>query len=351
MSREGTTSMTDSDARISEPLGYLVVVEPDGGKRSVPIFDQIFVGRECAGIREDRRIVLDDPEVSRTHVEIRLDGAADQAYLIDTSTNGTLLNGVRLERAVPMRIKPGDEFRLGDYGLTFLSGRFDTTGTGDAVPTPTRISTSAMVMVVGDVTNFAQISESTDYTVIARSLNLLWRDLGNILREHRGRLNHYAGDALYAVWELRTLPAANELAIDFALAANQRVMDLGPNLPMRTADGDPIQMGWGVVQGMAALASMTRSVESVIGDSTNLAFRLASMAGREDRAAVMVSKGVYNATWTKFVWGESAEVTIKGRTGFETVYPVTARAKTVAKAGQTVPIERPTWLPRRAEEA
>ena len=91
-----------------EPLAYLVV-DHGGPERSVPIFDQLFVGRECVGISELRRLVINDPEISRTHLEIRLDAAGDQAFVIDTSSNGTSLNGVRLERAVPLQIRPGDE--------------------------------------------------------------------------------------------------------------------------------------------------------------------------------------------------------------------------------------------------
>ncbi len=84
------------DGQPDEPLAYLVVAEDGGPERSVPIFDQLFVGRECAGISEPRRLVIPDPEISRTHLEIRLDVAGDQAFVIDTSTNGTLRNGVRL---------------------------------------------------------------------------------------------------------------------------------------------------------------------------------------------------------------------------------------------------------------
>src|SRR5215813_6596234 len=83
-----------------EPLGYLVIANT-AGQRHVPIFDQLFVGRECAGISERRRLVIADPEISRNHLEIRLDAIGDEAFVIDTSSNGTLLNGVRLERAVP----------------------------------------------------------------------------------------------------------------------------------------------------------------------------------------------------------------------------------------------------------
>jgi len=308
-----------------EPLGYLVV--GDGELASnVPIFGQLFVGRECVGVSEARRLVIGDPEISRNHLEIRLDPVTDQAFVIDTSTNGTSVNGMRLARGLPRRIMPNDKIQLGNVALTFRSTRFDGAGAPDALYTRARISTATMVMVVGDITNYSTIAQFTDSTVIAQSLNLLWHELGSILTAHQGTLNHYAGDALYAVWELELLPKANELAIDFALAANQRVEELGPELPLRGPDGSPIHMGWGVVRGTAALAAMTRSVEAVIGDSTNVAFRLAGLAGRHGRAAVMVTAAVHAAVAADFSWGDAEHVEIKGRDGLETVFPVIARA-------------------------
>ena len=134
------------------------------------------------------------------------------------------------------------------------------------------------------------LSEVTDNRVMAGSLNYLWHELNRVLRAHRGTLNHYAGDALYAVWEVRTIPEANELAIDFALAANRRVEELAPTLALRAPDGSPIRMGWGVVQGRAAIAAMTRTVNAVIGDATNVAFRLAGIAGRAGRPLAGASR-------------------------------------------------------------
>jgi adenylate cyclase len=312
------------DGQSDKPPAYLVVND-GSSERRVPIFDQLFVGRECAGISEPRRLVIDDPEISRTHLEIRLDVAGDQAFVIDTSSNGTLLNGMRLERAVLLRIRPGDEIRIGDVALTFRSQRFTTVQGIDPRRTQARIGRAAMVMVVGDVVNYSTISQVTDEQVMARSLHTLWNQLGGVLHAHRGTLNHYAGDALFAVWEVARLPDATERAIDFALAANRLVESLGPELPLRGPDGLPIHMGWGVVQGMAALAAMTRSVDAVIGDATNVAFRLSGLAGRQGRAAVLVTSGVHSAVAAQFTWGASESVEIKGRHGMETVFPVIAR--------------------------
>lgn len=308
-----------------EPLGYLVVMGEGCSERGVPIFDQLFVGRECAGISESRRLVIPDPEISRTHLEIRLDTAADQAFVIDTSSNGTMLNGVRLERAVSLLIRPGDEIRIGDVVLTFRSQRFSAVPKRVVKSTLARIGKSAMVMVVGDIVNYSTISEVTDEGVIARSLHTLWRHLGVVLRDHCGTLSHYAGDALFAVWELKTFPDAAERAIEFALAANRCVEELAPQLAPRGPDGLPIRMGWAVVQGMAAQAAMTRSADAVIGDATNIAFRLAALAGRQGRAPVLVASGVKIALAGQFTWGPSESVEIKGRSGTATVYPVISR--------------------------
>jgi class 3 adenylate cyclase len=302
-----------------------LVVQVNGVEKSVPIFDQLFVGRQCSGIDEQRRLVIPDPNISRNHLEIRLDVATDRAYLIDTSTNGTLLNGMPLERAVQVILKPGDRITMGDIELIFRSDRFNSALMTGTNPTLTRIVEETMVMVVGDITNYSTISEVTESQVIARSLNYLWHEIRQVLRAHRGTLNHYAGDALYAVWEVRTIPEANELAIDFALAANRRVEELAPTLPLRSPDGSPIRMGWGVVQGRAAIAAMTRTVNAVIGDATNVAFRLAGIAGRAGRPDVMVSAGVHAAVEGQYVWGRSEQVEIKGRRGMETIYPVVAR--------------------------
>jgi adenylate cyclase len=320
-----------------EPPAYLVVND-GSSERRVPIFDQLFVGRECAGISEPRRLVLPGPEVSRTHLEIRLDAAGDQAFVIDTSSNGTSLNGVRLERAVLVPIKPGDEIQIGDVALTFRSQRFTTVKGIDPKSTQARIGRAAMVMVVGDIVNYSTISQVTDEQVMAQSLHTLWNQLGGVLQAHRGRLNYYAGDALLAVWEVARFPDAGERAIDFALAANRLVDSLGPDLPLRGPDGLPIHMGWGVVQGMAALAAMTRSVDTVIGDATNVAFRLSGLAGRQGRAAVLVTSGVHSAVAPQFTWGASESVEIKGRHGMETVFPVIARtpSSTAALEGTDV---------------
>ena len=87
---------------------FVVVSPGTAAERRVPVPGRIFIGRQCAGIEPDARILIDDFSISRTHLEIRLDADRNMAFVIDTSTNGTYLNGSRLGRALPTQIKSGE---------------------------------------------------------------------------------------------------------------------------------------------------------------------------------------------------------------------------------------------------
>ena len=291
----------------------------------MPIADRMFVGRQCPGIEPERRVLIEDDAVSRTHLEIRLDLDRNQAYVIDTSTNGSYLNGSRLGRALAEVIRPGDRITVGDTVLEFRSDRFSGAVADDPGSTRSAITSSAMMMVVGDITNYSTISQVTDGDVIATSMRALWAELTSVLTQRRGTLSNYAGDALFAVWELKHIPAANELAIDFALAAHERVGEVAHQLPLRGPDGAPVRMGWGVVRGPGTLIGLPHSAVSVLGDATNLAFRLSGIAGREGRAPVIVTEVAREAVADRFRWGAPLRVPTKGRTGEETVFPVLGR--------------------------
>jgi len=81
-----------------------------GGKRTVLSGNRLLIGRsrEC-------ELVLDDPNVSRRHAELR---RQEGAWIVADlgSTNGVKVNGRRVEHAV---LSPGDEITLGLSRLSF----------------------------------------------------------------------------------------------------------------------------------------------------------------------------------------------------------------------------------------
>jgi pSer/pThr/pTyr-binding forkhead associated (FHA) protein len=95
---------------------WVVVARGTSGERIVPLQRRLVVGRECVGVAPGERLVVDDPAVSRNHLELRVDRAG-AATLVDTSTNGTRVNGARVARAQPVAIGDGDVIELGGVRL------------------------------------------------------------------------------------------------------------------------------------------------------------------------------------------------------------------------------------------
>ena len=343
---------TGSDQPVSGVASVLpatLVLAPDrAGERSTPVHDWLVVGRECAGVDERHRMLIDDPAVSRTHLELRLDLELDQAWLTDHSTNGTRLNGHRIERSVPVRIKPGDRVRLGGAELQFRSRRF-AAGPGAAVPGAVRelstirqISVTDMVMVVGDIIGYSTIAETTGDRALLENIDRLYAALRQILARHHGTLSNYVGDAFFATWEAadpdnatvdmatfdraardraaRDNAAAGgdagdpaRSAVAFAVEAAETVPRIAASLDLRDPGGGPLRMGWGVALGPAAVSQLTGMLVTVLGDATNVAFRLSGLAGRDGRPDVLVTDAVYGATSAAFAFTSPSAIQVKGR--------------------------------------
>jgi len=314
-------------------LACVVLGPGTSSERVVPITDRLFVGRECPGIDEDHRLILRDDTVSRHHLEIRLDLEQDQAFVVDTSTNGTRVNGIRMERAMPVQLFPGDRLQVGGTELEFRSEQFRAEGK-DIRGTVKNVSLQPTAMVVGDIITYSTISQYTAEETLLKSLDVLYGNLRSLLTQHRGTLNNYVGDAFFAVWEVDNDPEAPNHALRFALAAAERVNQIAPELELRDPSGLPIRMGWACVIGRAAVSWMTAMLVAVLGDATNLAFRISGLSGRDGRGEILATKSIVEAAAEgAFVFGEPEDVSVKGRTGTETVYPLLGLSDAVVQSG------------------
>jgi hypothetical protein len=113
----GRTMIYSTAGRVAEPLEERARTRQQtalvllGGKRLV-------IGPAGATLGRSRQsdVMIDDPNVSRTHAEIRPRGGSWVVSDLN-STNGTRLNGHRLQG--PEVLKPGDEIELGTSLVTF----------------------------------------------------------------------------------------------------------------------------------------------------------------------------------------------------------------------------------------
>ena len=297
----------------------ILVLAPDrDDEHSTPVYDWLAVGRECTGVDERHRLLIPDPAISRTHLEVRLDLDLDQAWLTDHSTNGTRLNGHRIERSIPVRIKPGDRVRLGGAELQFRSRRFAPTvqaglNAPREVKTIREVTVADMALVVGDVLSFSTIAEHTDDRLLLENIDRLYAELRQILVKHNGTLSNYVGDAFFATWEAAASPDAVRSAVAFAVEAAEMVPGVAAGLDVRDPGGGPLRMGWGVACGTAAVSLMTGMLVTVLGDATNVAFRLSGIAGRDGRPEVLVTDAVCRSVEAGFAFTPLAAIQVKGR--------------------------------------
>jgi Protein of unknown function (DUF3662)/FHA domain len=113
----GRTMVYSTAGRVAEPLEERARARSHtalllmGGKRLVVGSSGVTLGRS-----RQSDVMVDDPNVSREHAEVRPRGGS--WVLTDLhSTNGSRLNGRRVDH--PEVLKPGDEIELGTTVLTF----------------------------------------------------------------------------------------------------------------------------------------------------------------------------------------------------------------------------------------
>jgi class 3 adenylate cyclase len=288
----------------------------------VPVRDMLVVGRRTS-VGGSRQLVIEEPTVSRRHLEIRLDADDDSAYVFDTSTNGTKLNGHRIERARDIPLHPGDRITVGSVELEFRADRFVGIGNAETLQTIKEVTLCRLAMVAGDILGYSTISQYTEEGVLIRGVDELYARLCEVLSRHHGTLNNYVGDAFFAVWDADDdAESTTAEAMNFALEACELVRELAPTLELRTPDDEPIRMGWGVELGPAAVSAMTGMHVVILGDATNVTFRLSALAGRDGRAPILATSRVEAAVGGRFDFVSPEEVQVKGRIGVERVFGV-----------------------------
>jgi class 3 adenylate cyclase len=276
----------------------------------------MLIGRECRGADPQRRLILDDPAISREHVELRLEERRG-ATLIDLSTNGTRLNGRRVERGEAIPVADGDLIELGTVQLLFRDLGPDTSSEPLAdernltmIVTPE----AHLAIVVGDIVGSTEATERHGAAPVAAAAEVLFGALHDLLVTHRGTVSNYVGDAIFAAWELDHDPDAVAEAIRFALAADALVVARAESLEVRDADGGPLRWGWAITHGEAVMSRPSAGQAAALGDPVNLAFRLAGLAARDGRPAILASAETAELAPDVAVYGEPVELPIKGRT-------------------------------------
>jgi len=302
---------------------FLSWVDNQGQLGNLTVVDRVFIGRVCQAVPAAKRIIVNEPNVSRDHATISRH--AHQLVIKDTSRNGTRINGVRVSPGSEYSLKENDCIEIGSIRVTVKfpvseSGQLDE----DEEQTTRIISINETVThLVADVRGFSRLAQRSESKEVFDLVSDLFQLLTEAVHQHHGTVKDYAGDAIYAFWEHDDLFSSKK-ALNACLAVKTQYSTLNEYLAQRP-EGDSlsnIALGWGVSTGASTLShyGVRQDNLALVGDSTNLAFRLAAMANNTLSQPVVICATTASLVGEHLGLTDLGAVETKGRAGKEQVF-------------------------------
>jgi class 3 adenylate cyclase len=291
------------------------------------VVDRVFIGRTCKGIVDTKRIIVDHPNVSRDHAEISLSGSVLQ--LTDRSKNGTWVHNVRVAPGSTKVLNHGDVVQVGDALIYVAYPKITSLEEDDDWSVPvTRISREHLIVthLVADVRGFTRVSQTVESEQVYEFIKEIFDTFSIIVHDNKGTIKDYAGDAVYAFWEhgedayQEQAVMACRTAIKQAQTSNQLRAKLGATNPA----AESLKLGWGITTGKVTMShyGSRASDMALVGDSTNLAFRLSGMANKDLAGEIIICSTTAELVGDILPLDDLGLASVRGRTSQERVWAV-----------------------------
>lgn len=171
-----------------------------------------------------------------------------------------------------------------------------------------------LTVLFSDVRGFTTFSERLTPHELAALMNRYFSVMTEIVREHRGTLDKYVGDALMAFWGAPIDDPDHALhAVQAALAMQAALVDLNREFAAR--GWPPIRITIGINTGpmvVGDMGSRHRRAYTVLGDAVNVAARLQELSGKLD-CPVVVGEATAASLPPGWRCRELDRVTLRGR--------------------------------------
>jgi class 3 adenylate cyclase len=307
------------------PTPYLEWIDKKDRTRRLEIVDKVFIGRSCKGVDPQKRILVRDAQVSRDHAVISR--RAKFLQITDSSKNGTWVNGVRLAAGSSSDVSDGDIIGIGEstFSVHYPESVTDTRDkallTAGTIVTPSEVVVTNMV---ADVREFTTFSQAHDSAAVYSLMKEIFETFSTIVSKFKGTIKDYAGDAVYAFWDHYLEPVDGQavLACRAAVHQLQTIKEIRMRLSEKGIDVENLQMGWGITTGKVTMSHYgSRSADlALVGDCTNLAFRLSGMANKELSHKIVICAQTAELVRNDLAVNDLGSVPIKGRTGREHIF-------------------------------
>jgi adenylate cyclase len=232
------------------------------------------------GRGEDATLRLVHGSVSRRHATLRQDGT--QYWLSDLgSVNGTYLNQVAVTTA--RAVEPGDSIQFGTVACVFHQEREsegagpagDQTQVVQAIGIP--VQTLRATLLVGDLKGYSALSAQVGAESVADLLREWYADCERVLQPRGAIIDKYIGDAVFAYW-LSDDPETRFRALEAArLLSGPPILPAPVRARLNAVHGTDVSCHLGLNVGSIALGAMGRSVNTAVGESVNLTFRIEAL--------------------------------------------------------------------------
>jgi class 3 adenylate cyclase len=148
--------------------------------------------------------------------------------------------------------------------------------------------------------------------------------LSAIVYNFKGTIKDYAGDAVYAFWDHAAEAISQQavLACQAAIQQTQAINEIRTKLSGKNIAADNLQMGWGITTGKVTMSHYgSRAADlALVGDCTNLAFRLSGLANKELSEKIVICSQTAELIRDDLRTKDLGAVEIKGRMGKEHVF-------------------------------
>ena len=299
---------------------YLEWLDEKQEARCLEVIDRVFIGRLCTGIDETRRIIVNHSAVSRDHAEIILSGS--RIKIKDESKNGTWVNGVRIAGGSAEYLNDGDVIRVGETSILVKYGENHSLRQDDCISLlSTNITPKEVVVtnVVADVRGFTSMSQTENSYQVYALLKELFKKFSGIVNDHKGTIKDYVGDAIYAFWEHGLSHSKDQamLACQNALVQTEALDCIIEELRYINPASERLKMGWGIATGFVTMSSYGSrpSDLALVGDCTNLAFRLSGIANKDIDKKIIICANTANLIQGSLKMDDLGEVSVRGREG------------------------------------
>ncbi|KNZ33302.1 MAG: guanylate cyclase [Methylibium sp. NZG] len=165
-----------------------------------------------------------------------------------------------------------------------------------------------------DMRNFTRVSEALSPEDLRGLVNTFFSSMTAAIREQRGTLDKYIGDAIMAFWGAPVADADHAThAVRAALAMLERMKLLNHDLRERALP--QIGLGIGINTGLVCVGDMGSDIRrsyTVMGDAVNLASRVEALT-RHYGLDLLVGQSTREAAGDAFQWLEVDHVRVKGK--------------------------------------